>query len=969
MHAFARYFASIASILVCLAGLLLTTGFFNWVKRWESTVAQSNFSRQAQAASLAIENNLHGALEHLRLLGEMFDTRNGNVSRADFRLFTRPLLKRAPFVQGFAFNRIVLENERAGFEKMRAKEFPKFRIFEMHDGKTSVAASRPYYRVIDYIEPFHAYQSSVGQDAHAIANAAEVAALAAQQTGQAQVTQLLTLSSIKQYGFLIFLPLYRTQMDSTIADRKMYGLVVAIFAIDKSVSASLASLLTPAQLDLKIHGKDERGWVEAYATTPTSVTRHAPLPILGRFYDESDFHYAKDFELLNAPWRLRASMPRTHPFEEHITSILTLLIGWMLTLALSIYTFAALSGARRIRELVTERTAALNSANARLKSDVATREAHNRILHRIATGAALPEILDELLMFPERALPQSSCLIILADGSVQGPRLPPEFLADLAACSAKLSVTLRAEQRWHSASTASFAGRRQSDLQPKTWRGLRFPAGVRSMASWPIYGKGGNWLGAIMILSQQMLPVADEARELIRTSINLAGILIESRRAEEYARHLMHHDELTGLPNRLLFGEHLHMALGRVQRSGKTLAVLFLDLDRFKHVNDSFGHNAGDELLRSITMCFRSCLRDPDSLARVGGDEFILMLEDYSDLRHVGEIAERLVEEACKPFQIAGQQCHVGVSVGIATYPADGEDVSTLLKHADIAMYRAKAIGRGNYQFYSPEMNTHALNRLVLESGLRRALDQHEIVVHYQPKICVASGRIVGLEALVRWQSQEQGLILPNDFIPFAEEIGLISTIGMRVLRDACVDIARFREAGIDCGRVAVNLSGVQFNDRHLVGDVRDVIAAAGISAEDLEFEVTESMVMQDRARAIGLMEGIRTLGITLSIDDFGTGYSSLASLKRFPVDSLKIDRSFIEDVGADADSAGIVHAIIVMAHTLGLRVIAEGVESLAQLDVLRRFGCDEYQGYYFSQALSADDLLALMSKQRALML
>ncbi|MDO9216569.1 MAG: EAL domain-containing protein, partial [Lacisediminimonas sp.] len=459
------------------------------------------------------------------------------------------------------------------------------------------------------------------------------------------------------------------------------------------------------------------------------------------------------------------------------------------------------------------------------------------------------------------------------------------------------------------------------------------------------------------------------SRKAMRTSTDLAGILIESRRAEEYAHHLAHHDELTGLPNRLMFSQLLHMALGRAQRNGKSLAVLFLDLDRFKHVNDSFGHNAGDQLLRSITMSFRSCLRDPDTVARIGGDEFILMLEDYADLRHVGEIAERLVHEASKPVEIAGQQCHVGVSIGIATYPADGDDVNTLLKNADSAMYRAKSIGRGNYQFYSPEMNTHTLNRLALESGLRRALDQHEIVVHYQPKISVSSGRIVGLEALVRWQHREQGLILPNEFIPFAEEIGLISTIGMRVLRSACIDMARLREVGIDYGRVAINLSGVQFADRHLVDEVRDVIAAAGIHARELEFEVTESMVMQDRDRAIELMHGIRNLGITLAIDDFGTGYSSLASLKRFPVNSLKIDRSFIVDIDADANGVGIVHAIIAMAHTLDLKVIAEGVESVAQLDVLRRFGCDEYQGFYFSEALSATDLIALMTRQRELTL
>jgi EAL domain-containing protein (putative c-di-GMP-specific phosphodiesterase class I) len=344
-----------------------------------------------------------------------------------------------------------------------------------------------------------------------------------------------------------------------------------------------------------------------------------------------------------------------------------------------------------------------------------------------------------------------------------------------------------------------------------------------------------------------------------------------------------------------------------------------------------------------------------------------VLVDDFSTPHQLGEIAQRLMHEATQPFEIDGQECQISVSIGIATYPLDGADARTLLKHADIAMYRAKATGKNNYQFYSATMNTHTVDRLALETRLRRAIERNEFVVHYQPKIDIETGVVAGAEALVRWMHPERGLLYPGAFIELAEEAGLIGAIGLQVIDRTCAGIRRFDEAGVHFGRVAINLSARQFSETALLNDVARIVATHHVTPSRLEFEITESMVMNNREEAIGLMDRMRELGYTLSIDDFGTGYSSLAYLKRFPVDSVKVDKSFINDIPHDANDSAIVQAIIVMAHTLGLKVTAEGVETATQLDILRGFGCDEYQGYYYSKAVPEVEFIALLQRQNAL--
>jgi diguanylate cyclase (GGDEF)-like protein/PAS domain S-box-containing protein len=595
-------------------------------------------------------------------------------------------------------------------------------------------------------------------------------------------------------------------------------------------------------------------------------------------------------------------------------------------------------------------------------------QGQNEILHIIAGGDDLQKILNEIVLFAEQQAPHARCMILLQseDGTKLtwggGPSIPERMMQKIAdmrirqgnGASSEVVLTQYPVIVENIANDSSM--RHVSDLY--------ISSGFEACGCWPIMGKRGQVLGAFsMLYDQKRTPSAADV-QLVGISTDLAGIAIESRWAEERIRHLAHYDELTGLPNRFLYIQYLNKALAHAERHQQPVGVLYLDLDRFKNINDTFGHEAGDAVLRNVSAQFRRCLRDTDSIARVGGDEFIILVESYEEPRHLGEIAERLLIEAAKPFDILDQECQLSASIGIATYPMDGGNAQALLKNADIAMYRAKTTGKNNYQFYSSEMNTHSVERLALETRLRRAIERREFVVHYQPKLDVRSGRIVGAEALVRWQHPEKGLLLPGSFIPLAEEVGLIGSLGMLVLDAACSDIKAFSDAGLNFGRVAINLSGSQFNDIHLLGDVKNVIESRQVDPNLLEFEITESMVMHNRDQAIELMDGIRALGFSLSIDDFGTGYSSLAYLKRFPVDSVKVDKSFINDIPQDPNDSAIVQAIIVMAHTLGLKVTAEGVETATQLDTLRRFGCDEYQGFYFSRAISGKDFISLVQHQ-----
>ncbi|HKO88879.1 MAG TPA: EAL domain-containing protein [Burkholderiales bacterium] len=437
--------------------------------------------------------------------------------------------------------------------------------------------------------------------------------------------------------------------------------------------------------------------------------------------------------------------------------------------------------------------------------------------------------------------------------------------------------------------------------------------------------------------------------------------ITERMKAEQRIHRLAHYDALSGLPNRILFTQRLQQAIARSERTGKPLAVLFTDLDRFKNINDSFGHQAGDRVLQEISGRISRVLRESDTVARLGGDEFVVLIESFDAVGEVSAVARSLLEAIAQPFTVDGQECHISGSIGISSFPADSKDAPSLLRNADVAMYRAKEKGKNTFEFYSAQMNVHAFERLALESSLRRGLERDEFILHYQPKIELGTGRVLGTEALVRWRRPDGSLVWPADFIPLAEECGMIEQLGAWVLRAACEQACAWHESGLPPVTIAVNLSARQFLNEGLLAAVSQIIQETKLNPALLELEITESLMVRNPDQAAELLHALKMMGVRLALDDFGTGYSSLSYLKRFPFDSVKIDRSFIQDIPYDSDDAAITRAVIAMAHSLRLSVTAEGVENGAQIEFLRASGCDAVQGNFFSPALTAPELENLL--------
>lgn len=446
------------------------------------------------------------------------------------------------------------------------------------------------------------------------------------------------------------------------------------------------------------------------------------------------------------------------------------------------------------------------------------------------------------------------------------------------------------------------------------------------------------------------------------------------KEAEKEIRFLAYYDVLTNLPNRTLFNEILERAIKYAQQHNFIMALLFIDLDLFKRINDTLGHHVGDELLQSVTSRLLNSIRSSDYIARpdehemmdvvsrLGGDEFILLLHNITHVSDPGKVALRILKDLSEPFDLAGREVYVTASIGISLYPNDGRDVDNLLKNADAAMYHAKAKGRNNYQHYSQHMTSSAVEYLTLETKMRKALDNNELMLHYQPKQSFSDGKIIGLEALLRWKPVDSDLVPPSNFIPLMEESGLIIPIGEWVLRSACMQNKAWQEAGYGPFVVSVNLSSRQFDQKNLIEVVTQALRDADLDPRYLELEITESTIMRDPDEAITILYILQSMGIKISIDDFGTGYSSLNYLKRIPLDSLKIDRSFIMHIESSASDQAIIKAIIALAHSLGLNVIAEGVETDRQFVFLRECGCDELQGYLLSRPLPVGQLPEFLS-------
>ena len=450
---------------------------------------------------------------------------------------------------------------------------------------------------------------------------------------------------------------------------------------------------------------------------------------------------------------------------------------------------------------------------------------------------------------------------------------------------------------------------------------------------------------------------------LLIATLDAQAMTDEVRRAKDALGHMAHHDFLTHLPNRLLLMERMAQAIGMAQRQRSRMAVLFIDLDRFKVINDSLGHAVGDLLLQAVGRRLLSAIRASDTASRQGGDEFVVLLAEVADERAVSEFADKLCRALAEPYELGGETVHIGGTIGISMYPDDGAQADGLIRNADVAMYHGKRSGRNRCYFYRPEMNLRALERQSVEADLHRALGQGEFELYYQPRVNLDSGAIAGAEALLRWTHPRHGPMAPSRFIPVAEECGLIVPIGQWVLREACGQAARWKSDGLDPGVIAVNISALEFRDDGFADRLRAILADSGMAPRCLELEITEGVLMDDAGASAAILTELKKIGVLLAIDDFGTGYSSLSYLNRFPVDVLKIDQSFVREISVASGDGIIVGAVIAMGASLGHKVVAEGVERQAQLNFLREHHCHEAQGYLFSRPLPASRFAALLPR------
>ena len=572
----------------------------------------------------------------------------------------------------------------------------------------------------------------------------------------------------------------------------------------------------------------------------------------------------------------------------------------------------------------------------------------NHVLEMVARNGEIETILNHLAAMVERQCPDLRCSVLL---------LRNGDLVQVAGAT----LSSDAVRGFQELSLGAAAGPLKSGHFP-----LPAPR-PQTGASWsvPILSGSGATLGAFAVACSVRRKPLQEELDLISKSSRLAAIAIEQRQLTDKLAYQAQHDALTGLPNRALFADRLHRALAQARRQGWLAAVLFVDLDRFKQINDTLGHSIGDSLLQQVARRLESCIRRTDTLARMGGDEFTLLLTELHDQQYVLTVAQKLLDALQTPFQIDTFELFVTASIGISVYPRDGKDAATLQRNADSAMYCAKNRGKNNFQLFVPEINASALESLEIENALRRALENYEFQLRYQPQVSIDGG-LTGLEALLVWNHPKLGIISPRQFIPVAEECGLIIPIGSWVLKQACSQAAEWRRAGFPPVKVAVNVSVIQFMRAGFADAVAGILEQTGFEAASLELELTEGVVMNNVEESNRQMRLLRSLGVSLALDDFGTGYSSLSYLRNLPIDTLKIDQSFLVGLQSEPNAMPLLKAIVVLAHSLNLCVVAEGVETEPQLEALRQVGCDRVQGYLTGEPMPADGVTRLLGNPRS---
>ena len=917
-----------AIALTLAAGVLATAALYVAVSRLEDEKTRMAFEQRANIRVAALRQGIDQAVEVLRVTNQLFASVEP-VTRQQFHDFTAPLLRRYPFITAFNFHRHLIDAERAGFEAQLGRVAAASVITEIANGTTRPAPRRPHYNVVEFIEPMAGNEAAFGLD---VAPSLEVTATLARavDSGRPSATALLSLvqDTRPHAGLLVMLPVYRPRAAlGTAAERKtaLVGDTAAIIRAGDLVQKILSSnkMLADPSILLTVYAGADDGRVHQVFRSGAALAGPARPPLV------------RTIDVAGQSWRIEVAQARRPYLGEHAGSLLALVSGALLSFLMSALVAAAMvQRARRVERLVRDRTADLQLSNQRRGKDVLERHRTEQALQR--SEQRFQQLVS---MSSDWYWEQDAQLRFIAiNGGVGEQAQSSHYIG---------------KTRWEVAPALAETASGQEHIALVNAH-QRF-----SNFEYQTIDEDGN----LRWYSVTGEPVFNEQAEFSGyrgTSADISARKLSEQRIDYCARH----DVLTGLPNRSMLQDRLGQTVAGSHRCTRPVWVLLIDLDRFKFVNDSLGHKAGDVLLVTVAARLRSALRDTDTVARLSGDEFVVILTEHEERKLSVDMVQHLMDAVAQPVMLENMEFVVTCSIGVAVCTLDGAQADSLLEHAGIAILRAKKLGRNNFQFYTPAMNAEAMERVRIESALRCALERDEFELYYQPQVDLASFDIVGMEALIRWQHPEMGMVAPNRFIAIAEETGLIVQIGAWVMRTACRQNRAWHEAGLGKLRVAVNLSARQFGAANLVADIGSVLAETGLAPSCLEIELTESLFMSDVTQAVELLHAVKALGVTLSLDDFGTGYSSLSYLSRFPIDVLKVDRSFIAAITRDSNDASIVASIITLAHNLKLSVIAEGVETQEQLDYLRRHGCDHMQGYFFSPALPAAEFEQMLRKQ-----
>jgi diguanylate cyclase (GGDEF)-like protein/PAS domain S-box-containing protein len=916
-----------AAVVTCLLGLMLTAALCGVVRTLETERANAEFAQRAGVRVAAVTRAFADAVDAARAVN-LFFRASHHISREEFDAFALPLVANHGYLKAIVFQRFVSAAGRPAFEAERRAFWPDFQIRERAAGGVagSVAGSaaglvrageRPLYLVNDYVAPILGNAIAFGSDAWSQPPLRRVSQTAI-DAGEPVASPLITLlqGGGARRGILITVPVYRgNERPTDVLARRgaVIGHTEVVIDVALLVGGTLHAvrLLDDAAVGLSLHGPADDGQI-------VTAYRHGPgvraSGWLTRVGYGNTLRHVESIDIAGSQWQVVVE-EQSLAFGRHAGELVALALGLILSAATATLVQQRVARTRRIEALVAQRTAALERATGSLRVyERAMASSANPILLVNARapgypiGYANPACERTFGYAPQELAGQPLALLLGAD-------------TDQPAVHA-LCASLRQQ-------------REENALVTMHTRD-----------------------GAELISDVYIAPVRRTDGKVGHFVVTVYDVTTAKRYEAELERHARY-DTLTGLANRALLADRIERAIAAA--AGAPVWVVLLDIDHFKLINDTLGRAAGDAALQLLATRIKRTLPPLDTAARVGGDDFVLVLCGCSDERQAATRVKQVRDAVAEPLQLGDQHLVLGCSAGGAAWPADGADADTLVKHAEIAMYRAKSDGRNAVQFYAPHMNAQAFDRLALESALRSALHEKQFTLHFQPQIDLATGRVVGNEALIRWRHPLLGTIQPERFIGLAEETGLIVPIGAWVLQTACRQNRQWQRSGLGPLRIAVNLSARQLAEPGLLGSVERVLHETGLPPASLEIELTESMMMGDIESAINTMACFKRMGVKLSIDDFGTGYSSLQYLKRLPVDVLKIDRSFVQDMLGSADGAALVDAIISLAHGLRMHVIAEGVETIEQLNFLRGAGCDSVQGHVYSRPQTGERIEVLL--------